>query len=278
MKAIFVVFMLFFGLSVGFAAVAERTVFFEEQFNGPTLDSAAWRTEILTAGARFCAVNPDPWAPGTWVDEGADCHGTSVHSPYGTVSLSNGLLSLSVGNPRAFPYLVSRLPGPVELFPPVGDFTLTVRMRYDYVSGYGTGLMVYASQNTEPVGSNDPVLEQNLILQVWDDTPGAGIPVRTSLDGAWHTVGFVPSPYDFHEFVVECAGNSYTISVDGQLIFGPVTSDLRPSAINMGNPGIAVWGDTDWSTFTVDDIRVDVPGPVPVPTESWGGIKARFKD
>ena len=98
------------------------------------------------------------------------------------------------------------------------------------------------------------------------------------MDGIWHIVGFVPSPYDFHEFVVACAGSSYTISVDGQPMFGPVTSDLRPSAINMGNADVAFWGDTDWSTFTVDDIRVDVPGPVPVAAESWGRIKARFKD
>lgn len=276
-KAKICVFMLFSLLWVGSTAKAERSVFFEEQFNGPNLDPATWRAEILNAGARWCAVHSGPWAPGTWVDEGADCHDMAVHSPYGTATLSNGVLSLSGGYPLAFQYLVSRLPGSVALFPTAGDFTLTVRLRYDYVSGYGTGLIVYATQSTEPVGDNHSPVAQDVVLQVWDDTPGEGIPVGTALDGTWRIVGFVPSPFDYHEFVVECQGDTFTISVDGQLMFGPVTSDLRPSAIYMGNPSVAFWGGADWSTFTVDEIRVDVPGPVPTIAGSWGQIKEMFR-
>jgi len=57
MKAIVGVFMFFSLFSVGSAATAED-VFFDEQFNGPALDPAVWRTEILTSGPRWCDSNP----------------------------------------------------------------------------------------------------------------------------------------------------------------------------------------------------------------------------
>lgn len=52
MKATGCVFVLFSLLSVGLAAPAAGSIFFEEQFNGPDLDAHAWRTEILTSGLR----------------------------------------------------------------------------------------------------------------------------------------------------------------------------------------------------------------------------------
>ena len=69
-----------------FVCEPRSVVFFEEEFTGPTLDPAAWRTEILTSGPRFCA-DSYPGRPGHWVDEGVECHGVAAYSPYGSATL-----------------------------------------------------------------------------------------------------------------------------------------------------------------------------------------------
>ena len=46
-------------------APAQAAVFFEENFDGPTLDSSIWRTEILTSGVRWCDSHT-----GAWWDQG----------------------------------------------------------------------------------------------------------------------------------------------------------------------------------------------------------------
>jgi len=149
-------------------------VFFEEQFNGPAMDPTAWRTEILTSGPRFCCDTTAPWSPGHWVEEGEECHGVAAYSPYGSATLAGGLLSLSSSNVRAFPALMSRLPGPVPVFPASGDFTFEVRMRYDRVTPWGDGVVVAQAQSTEPVGDNWTFgTPEDVVLHLWSD-PGEG--------------------------------------------------------------------------------------------------------
>jgi hypothetical protein len=104
------------------------------------------------------------------------------------------------------------------------------------------------------------VRPEDILLFLWDDQPGGGIPVSTALGGTFGIVATVPSPYEFHEFSLACVGQSYTISVDGDVVYGPVTSALRPKSVNMGNPSIAFWYPTDWGSFSVDYIRVEGPG------------------
>ena len=242
-------------IGAGPSALAQPSVFFEETFTGPTLDSSVWHTEILTAGRRWCAVTSAPWEPGTWIEEGTECHGVVALSPYGSAPLSGGLLSMSSSNGRAFPYLVSRLPGSTPLFPAAGDFSLRVRMRYDRLTPWGDGLIVFQTESTDPSGTNQVPNADQVVLQLWEGN------VYTTLDGSWHQVAAMPTPTAFHEFVLACVGGSYTITADGALLYGPVTSAMRPTALYLGNPCHAFWYPTDWSSFTVDYIRVELPGP-----------------
>jgi hypothetical protein len=263
---------------VGTPAGADPEVFFEEEFTGPTLDPAAWRTEILTSGPRFCADTSAPWSPGHWVGEGEDCHGVAAYSPYGSATLSDGLLGMSSSNGQAFPVLLSRLPGSVPLFPSEGDFKLTVRMRYDRVTPWGDGIAVFQTESTEPVGGTpDFGIPQNVLLHLWTDPSGA-MTVYTAIGGSFQWVADVTPATELHEVALDCVGTSFTISVDNQVVYGPVASAMRPTAIIAGNAALAFWYPTDWSSFSVDYIRVEVPGPVPVAETTWGAIKSRYRD
>ena len=168
----------------------KASVFFEEQFNGPTLDSHVWRTEILTSGSRWCPVESP--GPGYWVDEGVECHGVAVYSPYGSAILSDGSLHMSSSNDRAFPYLMSRLPGATPLFPASGDFTFEVRMHFDRTTPWGTLLDgTPRCQSTDPGRrQRAPLTETDRLLQVaWQgiylsfgrfDLPRRGVPSPTA--------------------------------------------------------------------------------------------------
>lgn len=260
-------------------AMADPIVFFEEQFSGPTLDPSAWRTEILTSGPRFCHDTNAPFAPGHWIDEGVECHGVAAYAPYGSAVLSDGLLGLSSSNVRAFPVLLSRFPGAAPLFPPSGDFTLKLRMRYDRVTPWGVGIVVLQKASTEPIGDNylfGP--PEDILLHLWCDNSGGGITVYTAIGGSLQWVAEATPPTAFHEFELDCVGSSFTISVDGQVVYGPVSSTLRPTAVSMGNDSIAFWYPTDWTSFSVDYVRVEVPAPTPVAPETWGAIKAMYRD
>ena len=273
MKAITGAIVLLSMLSIELAAQAEPGVFFEETFNGPNLDSSTWRTEILTAGPRWCDSNPGSWGgPGNWVAEGDECYGVAAYSPYGNATLSDGLLHLSSSNIRACPYAASRLPGPVPLFPMSGDFTLKVRMRFDRITSWGTFIVVIQTESTDAGGTNPPGSMVNTLLAV------AAGSLYSALGGPYGRVADFPSPEEFHEFAMECIGNTFTLSIDDQIVYGPVSSALRPTAVLMGSPLVAYWYYTDWTSFSVDNIRVEVPGPVPVAEHSWGSIKAMYRD
>jgi len=262
---------LFAILLTGPVAMGDPVAYFEEQFNGPTLDPSIWRMEVATSGARWCDTDPgQQWGPGVWVDEGAECYGVAAYSPYGSAVLSDGLLSVSSANGQACPYLVSRLPGSVDLFPPSGDFTVKVRLRYDRLTSWGSGVLVMDTEDTEPVGTNSPATRETVLMQLWGHT------INSSLGGTLQIVASMPPPYEMHEFSLECVGTTYTISVDDQVVYGPITSALRPTAVWIGNPVLAYWYPTDWQSFSVDYLRVEVPGPVSVRTVSWGKVKSAY--
>lgn len=256
---------------------AADVVFFDEEFNGPALDSSCWRTEILTSGVRWCDQYAGSWdRVGTWVEEGEACYGVPAYAPYGTAELSGGLLHLSSTNPRAFPVLVSRYPGPVPLFPPTGDFTVNIGMRYDRITVWGTYLMLFDTESTEPIGTQ-PLGSNNKVLLGIAGNGGTGWRLYSALDGSSGSIGDVPLGFQFRDFELECVGNSFTVRVDGEVFYGPVTSSLRPTAMFMGNPIVAYWTPVTWCWFTMDYIRVRVPGPVPVATSSWSRVKDLYR-
>lgn len=264
-------------LAIGSLAGARSVVFFEETFDGTALDPSVWRTEILTSGVRWCDANPGAWeGPGQWVAEGSACHGVAVYSPYGTAILSEGMVHLASANGRACAYLVSRLPAPIPTFPSVGDFTLRVRLRFDEVTLWGAYLVVLDTPSTQPVGSNAVGQTDDVVLMIAGDG-SAGFSLYSALDGSFGQVASVPSAFELHEFELECTGTSFTIRAGDQVIYGPVTSALRPTALFMGNPALAYWYPTDFGRLTVDLIRVEVPDPVRVEKGSWGSIKNLYR-
>jgi hypothetical protein len=260
-------------LMIASTAMADPIIFFEEQFSGPTLDPSVWRTEVLTSGVRWCDSDPgQQWGPGTWIDEGSECYGVAAYSPYGTAILSEDLLQISSDNGQACPYLVSRLPGLVQMFPATGDFAVTLRMRYDRLTPWGAGVLIMETDSTEPLDGNPPTLRDDVLVQLW------GATINSSLSGSFQQVAYMPPPNEMHEFGLECVGNSYTIRIDGQVVYGPISSTLRPTAVWIGNPVLAYWYPTDWQAFSVDYLRVEVPGPSPVAPTTWGAIKAMYVD
>jgi hypothetical protein len=264
--------MCFVLLMAGSAAICRPAVYFEEGFDSSALDPTIWRTEIVNSGPRWCDSYPGSiWGPGFWVDEGEACQGVSAQSPYGTVELTEGMVHLSSTVSRAFPFIVSRLPGPVALFPPTEDFTFSVRIRYDHVTPWGTFFRVIQSQSTEPDGDNPPELRENLLLSISPDI------LETSLSGQWVQLYVMHDPTDFHVISLDCAGMVYTIRIDDEVVYGPVASQLRPTAVLLGHPALAYWYPTDWQWFSVDWFKVEVPEPVPVAPCTWGAIKARYR-
>jgi hypothetical protein len=191
--------------------------------------------------------------------------------------LSAGLLHLYSTNGRAFPYVVSRRPGSVALFPPDGDFTLSVGMRMDHITFYGTYLVVLDTPSTEPVGSNEVGHTHDVLLMIAGDGTDGWL-LHSALDGSLHPVAQVPFGFQLRDFELGCTGTSFTVRVDGEIVYGPITSSLRPTAIFMGNPVLAYWGPTDWCWFSVDYIRVEMPGPVPTVARTWGAIKGLYRD
>jgi len=277
MKSLLVAFASLSSLVIAFPATAQPIVFFEEEFNGPALDPSIWRTEIITSGPRWCDTYPGAWeGPGTWVAEGSACYGVAAYSPYGTAALAGGLLQLSSTNGQACPYVVSRFPGSAPIYPMTGDFTMRVRMRFDHITWYGTFLVVLQTQSTEPVGGNPVGRWDDVLLMIAGDG-SEGFELYSALDGSCDPIAFVPSASELQEFALECVGSYFTVRAGGEIVYGPVTSTLRPAAVFMGNPVLAYWGPTDWCWFSVDYLRVEVPGTVPVEGTSWGAVKALYR-
>ncbi|MBP6874763.1 MAG: hypothetical protein KBD56_01680 [Candidatus Eisenbacteria bacterium] len=264
-------------LMIASIAVADPTIFFEEQFNGPTLDPTVWRTEVLTSGPRWCQETFDYWGPGSWVDEGVECHDIAISAPYGSASLSDGWLHFSSTNERAYPMLYSRLPGSVQVFPTSGDFSLTLRLRYDYLTNLGCGLVVFRAEDTEPVGDDPPHGRmEDIALHMGANS--SGFSVATALGGSYESVECALDPTEAHEFKVEWVGSSASILADGEIIYGPVTTSLRPTAVLFGNHPLYWYLSGAWTSWSLDEFRVEVEGPVPVVEEAWGAIKAKFRN
>ena len=164
------------------------------------------------------------------------------------------------------------------MFPPSGDFTFDGAHALRPCHAWGDGVAVFQAESTEPVGGTPAFgTPQNILLHLWSD-PGGVITVYTAIGGSLQWVADATPATEFHEFQLDCAGTSFTIRVDGLTVYGPVSSAMRPTAVVVGNAGVAFWYPTDWSSFSVDYIRVEVPGQVLAVPETWGAVKARYRD
>lgn len=236
-------------------SASEGIQIFEDDFNGTTIDSTKWNTEIATTGKRWCSSTI--WNhhsnPGNWQDIGLEpCHDFTQVPPYGAITVSGGQAIFSGGYTQSFPYIWAGPPSRLEPFPSIGDFILEIRMKYDSIQSHGDGLSALFWNNTDPVGNNPPSPAGQGVFSIWADTSG----LRTT------TVGeqiFVTDPFFFHHYRLEYISGAYSLFIDGILKVGPIATNLLPNTIWIGNPIFTYWGISDWSDFTIDFVRVTVP-------------------
>jgi hypothetical protein len=236
---------------------------FNDDFDGSSIDSSRWNTNVATSGNRWCPDPPDIAAVGTWVDISVDaCYGLLVSPPYGSIAVAGGLASLSAPDGRSFGYIVAGPPSR-HPFPDAGDFVLELRMRYDFANVAGDGVMALATQNADPVGTSSPTPNNaREVFRVWNDGGGLRAAVL------FGKVVSIPDASAFHDYRLEYVGGAYSLFVDTALVLGPIASAVRPSTIWVGNPVALWWGSGSfgpWTAFTMDFIRVTA-GTSPINT------------
>ena len=87
-------------------SASEGIQIFEDDFNGTTIDSTKWNTEIATTGKRWCSSTI--WNhhsnPGNWQDIGLEpCHDFTQVPPYGAITVSGDRLFSVEVIPNHFP-------------------------------------------------------------------------------------------------------------------------------------------------------------------------------
>jgi hypothetical protein len=72
-------------------------------------------------------------------------------------------------------------------------------------------------------------------------------------------LGVLPvDPTDPHEIKVEWVGTSAAILVDGEIVYGPLTTSLRPTAVLFGNHPLYWYLGGAWTSWSIDEFRVEV--------------------
>jgi hypothetical protein len=223
--------------------------YWQDEFDGTAADAEKWIAELATSGMRF-HTDCGTCNTGYWTTSPTD-------PPYGSISMDGSILTiLNPGLPRVFPFLWSR----DSPFPMTGDFSLEIRMKYNYMGGSGTGLVL--SANTYDGAGSPPNPLEERVFTIWQDIAhplGCGLVSEGQLvTGALDT--------DWHIYRLEYVAGSYSLFVDNALLIGPIASGLRPTSMWLGNP-VITWSSWDESTtFSVDYLRVAVPGATPSPT------------
>jgi hypothetical protein len=266
------------GLSVTISSLpGSTTPTFSDDFDGSSISSTLWNTDVATRGNRWCSDQPGV-GTGTWADISvAACHGLVVSPPYGSIAVGGGLASFAAPDGLVFPYVVTGPPSR-QPFPSSGDFVLELRMRSDAPKIAGTGVMVLGTPNADPAGSNPPDLFGARVFQIWADVLGLRAEVlgsnsrdcgRPDIEPARCSVR-IADVSAFHDYRLEYVAGAYSLFVDGTLVLGPIPSALRPNTIWLGNPVTLWWRDgppAPWTAFTIDSIRV-TPTSIPIPPDN----------
>ena len=239
-----------------FSTLPSMTTRLTDDFDGTSLDAAAWDTSIATGGVRWCASAQANHltASGLWQDVSSQaCHGLIASAPHGAISVSGGAASFSAGARRTFPYVWRGQPSRSSPFPADGAFVLEVRMRFDSLAPSGTEFHVGDWANTDPSGDNPP---GNLVFAI-GACSACGL--VTNLLGVPSQVP--GSDTAFHDYRLEYVNGRYSLWVDGVRTMGPVASSVRPNAIWIGNPVFTHWVAADWTDLTLDSVLVSAEQP-----------------
>lgn len=166
----------------------------------------------------------------------------------GNISLSDGKLSLSAaGSSLTFPYLHLK----VNPFPSMGDFTMRIRMKFNSLGVFGTGL-----EATTTVPPNGPLAPDLDVTWWW-----------------WGDVARSPG-IAYHDVEWHYSNGQVTESVDG--VPSAAVETALPRCILLGNFW-AVPGGYSWTSFEIDYIEVvpdDTTPPATPAVSDDGAVSA----
>jgi hypothetical protein len=238
-------------LLVVLPASAGAVTWFEDNFDGTSIDAAKWNTSIATGTTRWCGNSPNNMLAGSWRDTSTvpgACGGSIAPSPYGSIAVAGGEATFAAGVGRVFPWIWRGVPSRPSPFPPTGAFTMETRMHFVSTGPNGAFLLANENLNTDPTGTNAP---GGTGLGVFGINPQGPIFLGTQFTV---TAGY-------HTYRLEFDGiNKYTLYLDNVRLAGPTTSTLKVNNFMMGNPLFAYWSEAEWADFTIDYLRVTIPG------------------
>ena len=226
-------------------------IYFEDDFNGAAIDSLKWDTDIATSGYRICTPNywqhPDIWS---WQDVSVEpCYGYTQPLPYGYINVINGEAEFYSGVQTTFPYIWAGPPARPSPFPPEGDFVFETRMKYKQpLTYYIAGMTVAQMENHDPVNKTHHTGEG--VFYIWGYVAGVYAPA----------IAIPITDSNYHVYRLEYTGGNYLLYVDNALKAGPALNAVRPNTIVLGISSITDAGPNNWSDFTIDYVRVTVPG------------------
>jgi hypothetical protein len=197
-----------------------------------------------------------------------DFHGPSLSSKWlvssngGNVTFnSQGVTLASSGG--QFPYVRGAWP-----LVPAGDFSLAFKLKYNSVTGRGTGIHWGVAT---PSGTSDECTGESVPgFRVWQDGTSAGLRAAAGLTDPCTEVNSAlaaGSDLLWHRYEFSRLGSAYTLQVDGV----PKANWTEPYGNNFpldlwfGSP-VNVGSSGAWTSFTLDSIRVvaydDAPASV----------------
>lgn len=258
---------------------AQEALWFQEEFDSASLDPSKWRGDLLDGGKRWCDAHAGfAQGPGAWIDPANEpCFSVSQALPFGGSALGSGVLSIAGGGSRTTCYLPLHSPAVDSLVPPVGDFRIVARLRVNNYGTCGSGITLLRLADTSPTAAAPAILD-SIVCQVWVEDNGVNLNTFSSVGGSNVSGQLVPATdHAFHDYEIAYSGGQYTFSVDSTPVRGPLASNLRPSAVWIGNPILSFGTTCGWGQFDVDFIRTFVPMTTPARIRTWGALKAHYR-
>ena len=246
-------------------ALAEPRVFFFDDFNGSALDAGKWETAIGTTGLRY--------AEGRWIQPPPE-------ADYGSILVADSRLTLESPSPTAsfplFPVLWTN-----QAIPRSGDFELEFRMRYINGGFWGDGIRIVTMPSPlgpPSLGSTESPWGEYVFMVHQDGVDCKG--PQVTLSGYPSTGGSsFPFNADWHTYKLRYEGDKSSFYVDDVFVAGPISTP-RPNLIQLGVPGVGVpctCCGCQWTSCSIDFLRVAYLAPTSTRKSSWGDLKVRYR-
>ncbi len=202
-------------------------------------------------------------APATVFEDGFDGPGLNSQNwvaanPVG-LAVSNGSLWMSSTSNR-YAYVYSR----GILFPPSGNFRLTIGFQYVTVGTCGAGFMMtsydpatLAGLGQDEAGKREQAGEQNGVAAgIWEDS-ASGLQLWYRAGGERQDVQLAGQDTGSHVLTIEYQDGQYAASLDGAApLYASQPTLHRPHYLWIGHPA-TLGGNCNWSSLGVDDIKIE---------------------